>query len=139
MSSQCNTRSKWRKNPKTLNPSFKRGLTPACAPPTAVLVEVDRNTDTVTCRPLHARSLHAGPGDSNPNPEPLLAEVAGVVMTPAPRRPAAAKTTVVELLRWQPYGVRVDESAKRLRCVGVPRACSGQSFIHFGMCFISAC
>ena len=80
-----------------------------------MLVEVDRHTDTVTCRPLHARK-----------PMPLLAEVAGVVMTPAPRRPTAAKTTVVELLRWQPYGVRVDESAKRLRCVGVHGACLGQ-------------
>lgn len=78
-----------------------------------MLVDVDRHTDTVTCRPLHARPPHEGAR----NPKPLLAEVAGVVMTPAPRRPAAAETTVVELLRWQPYGVRVDESAERLRCV----------------------
>ena len=80
-----------------------------------MLVEVDRHTDTVTCRSLHARPPHANPGAQNPIA--LLAEIAGVVMTPAPRRPAAAKTTVVELLRWQPYGVRVDESAKRLRCM----------------------
>ena len=85
-------------------------LTP-CA---AVTATVDRHVDSATCRLRSAAGSGAGLGSGSGT---LLAEVAGVEMTLAPRRPAAAKTTVTELLRWQPYGVRVDADAERLRYV----------------------
>ena len=99
--------------PYTQSRTFaEHALTPLLRPLAAVLVEVDRHTDVVTCRLLHASPPNVAPGARG-----LLAEVAGVVMTHAPRRPAAARTTLVELLRWQPYGVRLDGDAQRLRYV----------------------
>ena len=83
-------------------------------PCAAVTAAVDRHVDSASCRLRSSAGSGAGFGSGSGT---LLAEVAGVEMTLAPRRPAAAKTTVTELLRWQPYGVRVDADAERLRYV----------------------
>jgi len=77
----------------------------------AVMAEVDRHADGVACRLEPAQEPGAGPRSGA-----LLAVVAGVEMTPVPRRPAAATTVVTELLRWQPYGVRTDAGGARVRC-----------------------
>ncbi|KAK9826437.1 hypothetical protein WJX81_005723 [Elliptochloris bilobata] len=81
---------------------------------TEVVVEVDRHADSVACRMLPAAEQRHSHGRGSSG---LLAEVAGVEMTVAPRRPPAAKTTAAALLQWQPYGVRVDPNPERLRYV----------------------
>ena len=87
---------------------------PLITPCAAVTAAVDRHVDSATCRLRPTAGSGAGLGSGSGT---VLAEVAGVEMTLAPRRPAAAKTTITELLRWQPYGIRVDADAERLRYV----------------------
>ena len=76
-----------------------------------MIAEVNRHADCVACRLAPAQEMGAVL-----HPGALLAEVAGVEMTPAPRRPAAVETALTALLQWQPYGVRTDASSARIKC-----------------------